>query len=102
MLLLSVWIGISFVFQGFSGIAAGAGEPDLPGRGWYIVAGIITVIGGLVVLVWPFDSIAVLTLATGIWLIVVGITQVVQAFQIRRDVNTAHQTLDAVGQHLAA
>src|SRR6476619_8147586 len=61
VLLLSLWIGIGFIFQGVS--AAAIGESDLPGRGWYIVAGIITVIAGLVVLVWPFNSIAVLTLA---------------------------------------
>jgi len=41
-------------------------------RSW---PGIISVLAGLVVLVWPFDSIAVLTLAAGIWLVIIGITQ---------------------------
>ena len=102
VLLLSVWIGIGFIFQGVSGVAAGASEPDLPGRGWYIVAGIISVIAGLVVLVWPFDSIAVLTLAAGIWLAIIGITQIIQAFQTRKAANTTHQTLDAAARHMAA
>ena len=102
VLLLSLWIGIGFIFQGVSGVAAGIGESSLPGRGWYIVAGIITVIAGLVVLVWPFDSIAVLTLAAGIWLAIIGITQIIQVFQTRKAANTTHQTLDAAARHMAA
>ena len=84
VLLLSLWIGIGFIFQGISGVAAGIGESDLPGRGRYIAAGIISVIAGLVVLVWPFDSIAVLTLAAGICLVIIGITQIVHALQNRK------------------
>jgi uncharacterized membrane protein HdeD (DUF308 family) len=102
VLLLSLWIGIGFIFQGVSGVVAGVGERDLPGRGWYVVAGIISVIAGLAVLVWPFDSIAVLALAVGIWLVVIGITQIVQAFQTRKEARTAHETIDAAARHLAA
>jgi uncharacterized membrane protein HdeD (DUF308 family) len=94
VLLLSLWIGIGFIFQGISGVAVGIGESDLPGRGWYVVAGIISAIAGLVTLVWPFESIAVLTLATGIWLIIIGITQTIQAFQTRKAANTARHTID--------
>ncbi len=101
VLLLSLWIGIGFVFQGVTGVAVGIGESDLPGRGWYIVAGIVSVIAGLAVLVWPFESIAVLTLATGIWLIVIGITQVVQAFQARKAANTARKTIDEVSNRIS-
>jgi uncharacterized membrane protein HdeD (DUF308 family) len=101
VLLLSLWIGIGFIFQGVSGVVAGIGESDLPGRGWYIFGGVITAIAGVVVLAWPFDSIAVLTLATGIWLVIIGITQIVQAFQARKAANDAHQTLGRAAQHLA-
>jgi uncharacterized membrane protein HdeD (DUF308 family) len=101
VLLLSLWIGIGFIFQGVTGVAAGISESDLPGRGWYVTAGIISVIAGLMVLVWPFDSIAVLTLAAGIWLIVIGITQMVQAFQTRKAANAAHQALDGAARHMA-
>jgi uncharacterized membrane protein HdeD (DUF308 family) len=53
------------------------------------------------VLVWPFDSIAVLTLAAGIWLVIIGITHIVQAFQTRKAANTAQHTIDEMSQHLA-
>ena len=36
VLLLSLWIGISFIFQGVSESAIGISTRDLPGRGWYI------------------------------------------------------------------
>jgi len=100
VLLLSLWIGIGFTFQGVTAVAVGIGENELPGRGWYVVAGIISVIAGLVVLVWPFASIAVLTLATGIWLVIIGITQIVQAFQTRKAANTAHEALDEVSNRI--
>jgi len=101
VLLLSLWIGIGFIFQGVSGVAAGASESDLPGRGWYIIAGIISVLAGLVVLVWPLDSIAVLTLAAGIWLVIIGVTQIIQAFQTRKAANTERQAVDDVSNRLA-
>lgn len=99
VLLLSLWIGIGFIFQGVSGIAAGIGETDLPGRGWYIFVGVVSLLAGLVVLAWPFDSIAVLTVAAGIWLVIIGITQIIHAFQARRSANSARQTVDEMAQH---
>jgi uncharacterized membrane protein HdeD (DUF308 family) len=102
VLLLSLWIGIGFIFQGVSGVVAGVGDKDLPGRGWYVFAGVVSVIAGLAVLVWPFDSIAVLTLAVGIWLVIIGITQIVQAFQTRKEARTAHETIDEAARDLAS
>jgi uncharacterized membrane protein HdeD (DUF308 family) len=102
VLLLSLWIGIGFIFQGVSGVAAGISESELPGRGWYVVAGIISVLAGFVMLAWPFDSIAVLTLAVGIWLVIIGITQIVQALQTRKHAKTAQHTIDEISNRLAA
>jgi uncharacterized membrane protein HdeD (DUF308 family) len=102
VLLLSLWIGISFIFQGISGVAAGISERQMPGRGWDIVLGILSVIAGVVVLIWPFDSIGVLTIVAGVWLVISGLVKVVQSFQIRRDAKAARQTIDSVSQRMAA
>ena len=102
VLLLSLWIGISFIFQGISGVASGISERQMPGRGWDVVLGILSVIAGVVVLVWPFDSIGVLTIVTGIWLVISGVVKVVQSFQIRRDAKAARHTVDSVTQRRAA
>lgn len=95
-LLAVVLGGIVLAWPGPSILVASAlfGESELPGRGWYVAAGIVSVIAGLVVLVWPFESIAVLTLATGIWLIIIGIAQVIEAFQTRKAANTARHATD--------
>jgi uncharacterized membrane protein HdeD (DUF308 family) len=102
VLLLSLWIGISFIFLGISGVASGIGERQMPGRGWDIVLGILSVIAGVVVLIWPFDSIVVLTIVTGVWLVISGLGKVVQSFQIRKDAKAARQAVDSVSQRMAA
>ena len=101
ILLLSIWIGIGFIFQGVSEVAVSIGEQNLSGRGWYAVLGVISVIAGFVVLVWPFDSIVVLVLVTGVWLVVMGVVQIVQAFQIRKDAKTMREAVDSVSERLA-
>ena len=102
ILLLSLWIGIGFIFQGVAAIAAAIGESELPGRGWSIVLGVISVIAGLVVLVWPFDSIVVLVVVAGVWLVILGVVQIIHSFQIRRDAKTLRDVIDSVSERLTA
>jgi uncharacterized membrane protein HdeD (DUF308 family) len=102
VLLLSLCIGIGFTFLGVSEVAVAGSLPALPGRGWYIVLGILSVIAGVVVLAWPFDSIVLLAIVTGVCLILIGVIQIVQAFQIRKDAKAAHQTVDAVAERVTA
>ena len=102
ILLLSLWIGIGFIFQGVSAIAAAIGESELPGRGWSIVLGVISVIAGLVVLVWPFDSIVVLVVVAGVWLVILGVVQMIHSFQIRGDAKTLRDVIDSASERLTA
>jgi len=102
ILLLSLWIGIGFIFQGVSAIAAAIGESELPGRGWSVVLGVISVIAGLVVLVWPFDSIVVLVVVAGVWLVILGVVQIIRSFQIRRDAKTLRDVIDSASERLTA
>lgn len=96
VLLLGIWVGVGFIFQGVAATAIGISYRDLPGRGWAIFFGILSVIAGLVVLVWPFDSVLVLAFVTGIWLVLVGITQILCAFGTRNDLRTAEKQLSEV------
>jgi uncharacterized membrane protein HdeD (DUF308 family) len=102
VLLLSLWIGAGFIFLGVSENAVALSERDLPGRGWYVVLGIMSMIAGGVVLVWPFDSIVVLTIVSGVSLVVLGLIRIVQAFQIRKDAKNARETFDALSERVAA
>ncbi|MEV0296276.1 HdeD family acid-resistance protein [Nocardia sp. NPDC050710] len=84
ILLLGLWIGIGWLFRGISLLVAAISEP-VPGRGWQIFFGVLTAIAGVVLIVWPITSTATLVLVAGIWLIVLGIMEIVTAFGIRKD-----------------
>jgi uncharacterized membrane protein HdeD (DUF308 family) len=102
VLLLSLWIGTGFIFLGVSESAVAVNEPDLPGRGWYVVLGVMSVIVGGIVLVWPFDSILMLTLVSGVSLVILGVIQIAQAFQIRSDTKAARETFETLSEQVAA
>ena len=102
ILLLSLWIGTGFIFLGVSENAVALSERDLPGRGWYVLLGSMSVIAGGIVLVWPFDSIVVLTIVSGVSLVVLGLIQIVQAFQIHKDAKAVGETFEALSERVAA
>jgi uncharacterized membrane protein HdeD (DUF308 family) len=81
--LLGIWIGVSWLFRGMTLLAAALSFDHLPGRGWQVLSGLIIVVGGAVLIVSPLDSIAVLTLVAGCWLIAIGIVDVITALQVR-------------------
>lgn len=84
ILLLAIWIGVGFIFRGVATAVSAISDPTLPGRGWEIFIGIISLIAGVVMLASPFRSIATLTVVVGIWLLVIGVFEVVSAFGIRK------------------
>ncbi|WP_445160604.1 HdeD family acid-resistance protein [Mycobacterium sp. Dal123C01] len=84
VLLLAIWIGIGFVFRGVATTVSAVSDPTLPGRGWSIFLGAITLLAGIVVLASPFASIVTLALVVGVWLAVIGIFEIVASFGIRK------------------
>jgi uncharacterized membrane protein HdeD (DUF308 family) len=102
ILLLAIWIAVGFIFRGVATTASALSEPGLPGRGWMIFAGVISLIGGTVVLAWPFDSIVILAVVAGSWLIVIGVFEIVSAFQIRKAGKTITDADHAARAVLAA
>lgn len=84
ILLLAIWIGVGFVFRGVATAVSAISDPTIPGRGWEIFIGVISLLAGVVMLASPFDSLATLTLVIGVWLIVLGVFEVVASFGIRK------------------
>ena len=101
ILLLAIWIGIGFIFRGITALAFAAGGKGIPGRGWTIFFGIISLLAGLVVLAYPFDSIVTLALVVGIWLIVLGVLEVISGFGMRSDAKKVENAAGAARQVLA-
>ncbi|MFI2474406.1 HdeD family acid-resistance protein [Nocardia xishanensis] len=85
ILLLGLWIGIGWLFRGVALLVAAISDPELPGRGWQGFFGVITTIAGIVLIVWPVTSVATLTLVAGIWLIVLGVLEIITSFGVRKD-----------------
>jgi uncharacterized membrane protein HdeD (DUF308 family) len=83
ILLLAIWIGVGFIFRGVATAVSAISDPTLPGRWWEIFIGGISLLAGVVMLASPFESIATLTWVVGIWLIVIGVFEVVSAVGIR-------------------
>ena len=74
-------IGIFFLIQGvMTFISAFAFKQ---GRNLRILSGLLGIIAGLIVLTYPISSAVTLALIAGIWLIILGIMQVVAGFQLR-------------------
>jgi uncharacterized membrane protein HdeD (DUF308 family) len=83
LLLLAIWIAVGFIFRGVATTVSAISDPGVPGRGWAIFFGVISLIAGIVVLASPLESLFTLTLVVGIWLIVIGVMEIVSAFPIR-------------------
>ncbi|WP_269859299.1 HdeD family acid-resistance protein [Streptomyces sp. RPT161] len=83
LLLLALWIGFGWLLRGIMLTAVALSHHELPARGWQAFLGIITLLAGIVLIVEPFRSIATLTLVTGIWLVVLGVVEVVHGIQLR-------------------
>ncbi|MFD8976938.1 MULTISPECIES: HdeD family acid-resistance protein [Streptomyces] len=87
-LLLALWIGIGWLFRGITQTVAAASDSAMPARGWQIFLGVVSAIAGVVLIVSPLESAAVLTVLAGVWLLVVGVVEAVTAFVIRSRAKT--------------
>ena len=88
IVLLAIWIGVGFIFQGVAESALAIGNRELPERGWHIFLGVVSILAGMIVIAWPFDSIVVLAIVAGVSLVVIGIVQIVWAFMARKEVSS--------------
>ncbi|PZT69138.1 HdeD family acid-resistance protein [Streptomyces sp. SW4] len=83
VLLLALFIGIGWLFRGITQAVAAAHDPSMPARGWQILLGVVSALAGVVLIVSPFESVAVLTVLAGCWLVAVGVVEIVTALRIR-------------------
>lgn len=97
--LLAIWVGIGFIFRGVAEAATAISDHSTPGRGWQIFLGIVTLIAGVIVMAYPISSLGTLTLVVGIWLIVIGVFEIIASFGIRK---AGKEVRAAVGEALGA
>lgn len=99
ILLLAIWIGVGFIFRGVATSISAISDPNLPGRGWQIFLGLVSLLAGVVMLGSPLETIEILTLIVAIWLIVIGIFEVVSSIGIRNASRRAEKILTAGQPH---
>ena len=55
----------------------------MPGRGWTVVVGVLSVLAGLLVLVYPAISLLTLVVVLSVWLLVLGLMEITLAIRAR-------------------
>jgi uncharacterized membrane protein HdeD (DUF308 family) len=83
ILLLALWIGIGWLIRGIAQLLAAASDKSMPARGWQMLLGIVTVLGGIVLIDSPIESVTVLMVLGGCWLVVVGVIEIVIGLRLR-------------------
>jgi uncharacterized membrane protein HdeD (DUF308 family) len=82
--LLVIFIGIAWLFRGITELVVGLQAKGMQGRGWMITGGILGIIGSIVIFVWPAASIGVIVWVSGIFFMVLGISEIVGAFSLKK------------------
>lgn len=81
--ILSLFVGFSFLFRGIYQLIVGIQNKGIQGRGLLITAGVLGIIVGIVFLVAPFESISILAMIAGIWLILLGLIEIFYSFKVK-------------------
>ncbi len=86
ILLLALWIGFGLLLRGIMTTTVALSTEGLPARGWQAFLGIVTVVAGVVLIVSPIGSILTLTVLAGVWLLAIGVMEIVHAVYLRTHV----------------
>jgi uncharacterized membrane protein HdeD (DUF308 family) len=83
LLALALILGIFWIVNGVVDIVVAIGDRGLPRRGWRIALGALSIVAGLVVLVYPDISLLTLAWVAGVWFLVLGGMQIALSFRLR-------------------
>ncbi|MDT5011104.1 MAG: hypothetical protein QOH57_2721 [Mycobacterium sp.] len=95
ILLLTIWIAVGFVFRGVSTTVSALSDPDIPGRGWEIFFGATSLLAGIFLLAWPLETLPALVWAVGVWLVVIGVFEIVAAYGMRKATHNVKSIVEA-------
>lgn len=82
-------IGLMWLIGGLMELISAFGGARGSQRMWHVALGALSMIAGIVVLVWPELSLGTLVYVTGIWMVVMGVLQVVMVLMVRRAVTAS-------------
>jgi len=89
LLVLATVIGIYWIALGIIEVFLAIGHSELRWRPWIGITGVLSVVAGGVVVIFPVSSLFFLTVFLGFWLVIFGVTLIVRGFGLR---SAAHVT----------
>jgi uncharacterized membrane protein HdeD (DUF308 family) len=91
--LVALLVGLSWIVQGIAGLMCAFSRPP-EGAVWWSAFGIVSLIAGIVVVAAPESSVTVLAVLVGIWLLVLGLLEVVAALILQQAGSAARTSAD--------
>lgn len=82
--ILVLFIGISLIMRGILETVVGISAKGAEGRGWLITLGILTLLVGIGILVWPNIGLATIVYFIGFTLILMGILEILASFRVKK------------------
>jgi uncharacterized membrane protein HdeD (DUF308 family) len=91
--IIGLIVGISWIIQGLSALAGAMAAGPGEGRGWWILFGTVSLLGGIVITAVPVASVTALAVLVGIWFIVEGLFEIAAGFMLRHAISKSQLTL---------
>jgi uncharacterized membrane protein HdeD (DUF308 family) len=82
--LIGLIIGISWIVQGLIALIVSFSGGAREGGGWWILFGIFSLVGGIVITAVPTESVKVLAVLIGIWFLIQGLLEIAGGLRIRQ------------------
>jgi uncharacterized membrane protein HdeD (DUF308 family) len=94
--ILALVVGVGWLVRGIFELVAGLGAKGVPGRGLVITIGVLSIAAGAAVLLWPSITLTALAWISGLWLLILGLLQIVASFGLRRAARQAGAVAGAI------
>ena len=76
--------GFYAIMDGVAALVVGFRHRGTSHWGWHVAQGVVSLLAGVIALFWPGPTVLALVLIIAVWSIVLGVTQIVEAFTARR------------------
>ena len=76
--------GFYAIMDGVAALVVGFRHRNTSHWGWHVVQGVVSLLAGLVALFWPGPTAVAIVLIIAAWSIVLGVTEIVEAFTARK------------------
>src|SRR3989442_7397860 len=83
LLVLATLVGIYWIALGVIELFLAIEHSEVPWRPWIAITGILTIVAGGVVVIFPVSSLFILTIFLGFWLVIFGVALIIRGFGLR-------------------